>query len=70
MLQAALDTTPQLTEENYSVWKDKMSLLEFRGVLNTLESPTSALSNDENAELKLLPISKMDSHLKNGLSYT
>ncbi|KNZ54761.1 hypothetical protein VP01_2861g4 [Puccinia sorghi] len=25
ILKAALDTTPQLTERNYSVWKDKMS---------------------------------------------
>lgn len=61
MLKAALDTTPQLTEENYSVWKDKMSgLLELRGVLDVLESPFTPLSKDENAELKLLLISKMD----------
>ncbi|KNZ61473.1 hypothetical protein VP01_1395g1 [Puccinia sorghi] len=31
MLKAALDMTPQLMEENYSVWKDKISgLLELR----------------------------------------
>ncbi|KNZ48115.1 hypothetical protein VP01_58g8 [Puccinia sorghi] len=62
MLKAALDTTPQLKDDNYPVWKDKMSgFLELRGVLNSLESPTTQLTNDENAELKLLLISKMDS---------
>ncbi|KNZ64468.1 hypothetical protein VP01_10255g1 [Puccinia sorghi] len=46
MLKYALDTTPQLTEENYPVCKDKMTgLLEL---------------SDENAKLKLLFISKMD----------
>ncbi|KNZ60549.1 hypothetical protein VP01_15388g1, partial [Puccinia sorghi] len=40
MLKATLDMTPQLTDENYSVWKDKMSgLLELRGVLDALKSP-------------------------------
>ncbi|KNZ46945.1 hypothetical protein VP01_680g6 [Puccinia sorghi] len=68
MLKAALDTTPQLTEENYSVWKDKMTgLLELRGVLDALESPITPLSNDENAELKLLFISKMDSVTHNNV---
>ncbi|KNZ50786.1 hypothetical protein VP01_423g5 [Puccinia sorghi] len=68
MLKAALDTTPQLTEENYSVWKDKMTgLLELRGVLDALESPITQLSKDENAELKLLLISKMDSVTHNNV---
>ncbi|KNZ62916.1 hypothetical protein VP01_12087g1 [Puccinia sorghi] len=67
MLKAALDTTPQVTEENYSVWKDKMSgLLELRGVLDALESPITQLSKDKNAELKLLLISKMNSQRKCG----
>ncbi|KNZ61141.1 hypothetical protein VP01_14472g1, partial [Puccinia sorghi] len=62
MLKTALDTTPQLTDENYSVWKDKMSgLLDLRGVLGVLESPNTPLTSDENVELKLLLISKMDS---------
>ncbi|KNZ63834.1 hypothetical protein VP01_1095g1 [Puccinia sorghi] len=68
MLKTALDTTPQLTDENYSVWKDKMSgLLELRGVLAILESPTTELTTDENAELKLLLISKMDSVTHNNV---
>ncbi|KNZ49426.1 hypothetical protein VP01_5016g2, partial [Puccinia sorghi] len=68
MLKAALDTTPQLTEENYSVWKDKMlGLLELRDVLDALESPITQLSKDENAELKLLLISKMDSVTHNNV---
>lgn len=45
MLKAALDTTPQLTDKNYLVWKDKMSgLLEIRGGLDTLESPITSLN--------------------------
>ncbi|KAI9628266.1 hypothetical protein KEM48_011711, partial [Puccinia striiformis f. sp. tritici PST-130] len=27
MLKTALETTPQLSEENYSIWKDKMTAL-------------------------------------------
>ncbi|POV99253.1 hypothetical protein PSHT_13735 [Puccinia striiformis] len=65
MLKTALETTPQLSEENYSIWSDKMTaLLELRGVLTTLESnePDSPpLAAETNAELKLLLISKMDS---------
>ncbi|KNZ53408.1 hypothetical protein VP01_3247g2 [Puccinia sorghi] len=68
MLKAALDTTPQLTEENYSVWKDKMtSLLELRGVLDALKSPITVLSSDKKAELKLLFISKMESVTHNNV---
>ncbi|KNZ52358.1 hypothetical protein VP01_3604g1 [Puccinia sorghi] len=57
-----LKRTGFLTEENYSIWKDKMEALsERRGLLTTLNSPTRALFTDDNAELKLLLISKMDS---------
>ncbi|KAI7935382.1 hypothetical protein MJO28_016253 [Puccinia striiformis f. sp. tritici] len=65
MLKTALETTPQLLEENYSVRKDKMTaLLELRGVLNLLEankSDSPPLETDINTELKLLFISKIDS---------
>ncbi|KNZ61862.1 hypothetical protein VP01_13494g2 [Puccinia sorghi] len=42
-------------------------LLELRGVLDALESPVTALTTDENAELKLLLISKMDSVMHNNV---
>ncbi|KNZ55415.1 hypothetical protein VP01_2688g1 [Puccinia sorghi] len=62
MLKSGLDQIPQLTEENYSIWKDKMaSLLKLRGVLTKLESTTLALDEDLNAELTFLLISKLDS---------
>ncbi|KNZ54278.1 hypothetical protein VP01_2990g3 [Puccinia sorghi] len=68
MLKAALDTTPQLTEDNYSFWKDKMTgLLELRGVFTALESPSMALTNNESVELKLLLISKMDTITQNNV---
>ncbi|PLW55558.1 hypothetical protein PCANC_02162 [Puccinia coronata f. sp. avenae] len=39
MLKTALETIPQLTEENYLIWKDKMTaLLKLRGVLNALNN--------------------------------
>ncbi|KAA1075861.1 hypothetical protein PGTUg99_023461 [Puccinia graminis f. sp. tritici] len=62
MLKTALETIPQLTEENYAIWKDKMTaLLELRGVLDSLDKDdNTALANDVNAELKLLLILKMD----------
>ncbi|KNZ55158.1 hypothetical protein VP01_2751g1 [Puccinia sorghi] len=41
MLKTALEMTSQLTGENYAIWKDKMLvLLQLRGVLNRLNSPT------------------------------
>ena len=63
MLKSALDTIPQLTEENYSIWKDKMSaLLQLQGALTKLESTNlTVLDADTNAELILLIISKIDS---------
>ncbi|KNZ44713.1 hypothetical protein VP01_88g5 [Puccinia sorghi] len=62
MLKTALEKIPQLTEENYPIWKDKMeALLELRGLLTTLNSPARALFTDDNAELKILLMSKMDS---------
>ncbi|KNZ51540.1 hypothetical protein VP01_3911g6 [Puccinia sorghi] len=68
MLKAALDTTPQLTDENYLVSKDKMSgLLELRGVLDALESTTTTLTTNKNAEIKLLLISKMDTVTHNNV---
>ncbi|KNZ61392.1 hypothetical protein VP01_1406g1 [Puccinia sorghi] len=68
MLKTALETIPQLTEENYPIWKDKMeALLELRGLLGTLNSPARALFPDDNAELKLLLISKMDSVTHNNV---
>ncbi|KNZ46886.1 hypothetical protein VP01_6861g1, partial [Puccinia sorghi] len=37
MLKTALETIPQLTEENYSIWRDKITAhLKLRGVLNTI----------------------------------
>ena len=70
ILKSALDTIPQLTEENHSIWKDKMTaLLELQGVLDTLQSTstTSTLATKINAELKLLIISKMDSVTDNNI---
>ncbi|KNZ53975.1 hypothetical protein VP01_3087g3 [Puccinia sorghi] len=68
MLKTALETIPQLTEENYPICKDKMeALLELRGLLTTLNSDARALFADDNAELKLLLISKMDSVTHNNV---
>ncbi|KNZ55885.1 hypothetical protein VP01_2554g2 [Puccinia sorghi] len=68
MLKTALEMTPQLTDENYPIWKDKMeALLQLRGVLIKLNTPHLPLSNDENDELKLLLIAKMDSITHNNV---
>lgn len=61
MLKTALETIPQFSEENYTVWKDKISaILEIRGLLNVLEDPNRSLFADDDAELRLLLLSKMD----------
>lgn len=74
MLKTALETTPQLSDENYSIWKEKMTaLLELRGVLTALESQgpdAIPLADDVNAELRLLFISKMDSVMHNKIITT
>ncbi|POW04228.1 hypothetical protein PSTT_10533 [Puccinia striiformis] len=71
MLKTALETTPQLAEENYSIWKDKMTaLLQLRGVLKALDSEEPdviPLADDVNAELNLLFISKIDSVTHNNI---
>ncbi|KNZ54267.1 hypothetical protein VP01_2994g3 [Puccinia sorghi] len=71
MLKTALEMTPQLTDENYSIWKDKMeALLQLRGVLTKLNSPIMPLTDDENDELKLLLIAKMDNVTHNNVVTT
>ena len=68
MLKTALETIPQLTEENYSIWKDKMTaLLKLRGVFARLNQLVIPLGESDNAELTLLIISKMDSVTHNNV---
>ncbi|KNZ56673.1 hypothetical protein VP01_2349g4 [Puccinia sorghi] len=68
MLKTALETIPQLTEENYSIWKDKMTaLLKLRGVLQTLDNPRIPLGESVDAELVMLLLSKMDSVTHNNV---
>ncbi|KNZ54671.1 hypothetical protein VP01_2888g2 [Puccinia sorghi] len=68
MLKTALETIPQLTEENYSIWKDKMTaLLKLRGVLTALENSATALGESDDAELVMLLLSKMDSVTHNNV---
>ena len=68
MLKMALEKILQLTEENYSIWKDKMTaLLKLRGALNTLENSNIPLGESENAELVMLLLSKMDSVTHNNV---
>ncbi|KNZ45101.1 hypothetical protein VP01_84g16 [Puccinia sorghi] len=68
MLKTALETIPQLTEENYSIWKDKMTaLLKLRGVLNALNNTAIPLAGSVNDEISLLILSKMDSVTHNNV---
>lgn len=68
MLKTALKTTPLLTEENYRIWKDKMkALLKLRGVLDILESTSESLSSQDNNEIQLLLISKVDTITHNNV---
>ncbi|KNZ44866.1 hypothetical protein VP01_874g6 [Puccinia sorghi] len=68
MLKTALETIPQLTEENYSIWKDKMTaLLKLRGVLRILDNPQIPLGESVDAELVMLLLSKMDSVTHNNV---
>ncbi|KNZ43830.1 hypothetical protein VP01_982g8 [Puccinia sorghi] len=68
MLKTALETIPQLNEENYSIWKDKMTaLLKLRGVLTALNDQNTPLGESDNAELTMLLLSKIDSVTHNNV---
>ncbi|KNZ60939.1 hypothetical protein VP01_147g11 [Puccinia sorghi] len=68
MLKTALETIPQLTEENYSIWKDKITaLLKLRGVLKSINDQTVPLGESDNAELTMLLLAKMDSVTHNNV---
>ncbi|KNZ54487.1 hypothetical protein VP01_2933g1 [Puccinia sorghi] len=68
MLKTAIETIPQLSEENFSIWRDKVvALLKLRGVLNALESASIPLGETINAELVMLLLSKMDSVTHNNV---
>ncbi|KNZ44115.1 hypothetical protein VP01_94g2 [Puccinia sorghi] len=68
MLKTALETIPQLTEENYSIWKDKITaLLKLRGVLNAINNPQIPLGESDNAELTMLLLAKIDSVTHNNV---
>ncbi|KNZ52155.1 hypothetical protein VP01_3670g3, partial [Puccinia sorghi] len=55
-----LETILQLTEENYSIWKDKMTSLLKPHSLKSLNDQTIPLGDSNNAELTMLLIAKMD----------
>lgn len=62
MLKAALEAVPILTEENYSMWKDKISiLLELKNVKTALEDETKQLNKMEDIEVRVIILSKIDS---------
>ncbi|KNZ49313.1 hypothetical protein VP01_5096g2 [Puccinia sorghi] len=62
MLKTVLETIPQLTEENYSIWKDQITaLLMLRGVFQAINNPAVPLGESNNAELTMLLLSKIDS---------
>ncbi|KNZ62729.1 hypothetical protein VP01_1229g4 [Puccinia sorghi] len=68
MLKTSLETIPQLTEENYSIWKDKMTaLLKLGGVLKALKNLTTAVGESEDVELVMLLLSKMESVTHNNV---
>ncbi|KNZ56080.1 hypothetical protein VP01_24g6 [Puccinia sorghi] len=70
MLKTALETIPQLTEENYSIWKDKMTaLLKLQGVLKALNEVGTTLEESVDAELVMLLLSKMDSVTHNNVCF-
>ncbi|KNZ47767.1 hypothetical protein VP01_6164g1 [Puccinia sorghi] len=55
MLKTAPETIPQLTKENYSIWKDKMTaLLKLRGVFARLDQTAIPLGEADNAEITLI----------------
>ncbi|KNZ52678.1 hypothetical protein VP01_3485g2 [Puccinia sorghi] len=68
MLKTALETIPQLKEENYSIWRDKITaLLKLRGVLRALENVSVHLGEMIDAELLMVILLKMDSVTHNNV---
>ena len=61
-LKAAVDAIPQLTEENYSIWRDKvLLLLDLKQVKEAIVNSEGPLSAKDNREVRAILISKLDS---------
>lgn len=68
MLKAALEAVPNLTDKNYSIWKDKITiLLKLKGTKQILEDDTKTLSPMDNLETRVIILSKIDTIMLNNV---
>lgn len=68
ILKAALEAVPILTDENYSIWKDKMTiLLELKGVKEALEDNTKNVGSTDDMEICVILLSQIDSITHNNV---
>lgn len=68
ILKAALEAVPVLTDENYSIWKEKMTiLLELKGVKEALEDETKTLKTTDDMEIRVILLSQIDSITHNNV---
>lgn len=55
MLKTAREATPELTDENYVVWKDKMQgILSMQGLLKAVNIRKRAMFEDDHMEIQML----------------
>ena len=68
ILKAALEAVPILSEENYLIWKDKMTiLLELKGVKEALENDSKTLSPIDDMEIRVILLSRINSVTNNNV---
>lgn len=68
ILKAALEAVPILSDKNYSIWKEKMTmLLELKGVKEALKDDSKNLNPNNDMETQLILLSCINSVTHNNV---
>ncbi|KNZ45380.1 hypothetical protein VP01_818g5 [Puccinia sorghi] len=62
ILKTAIEAIPLLTQDNYTLWKNRVeNMLDLQELLTPLTSPTGVLSASEDVQLRTILTSKLES---------
>ncbi|KNZ46338.1 hypothetical protein VP01_734g4 [Puccinia sorghi] len=62
ILKTAIEAIPLLTQDNYTLWKNRVeNMLDLQELLTPLTSPTGVLSSYEDVQLRTILTSKLES---------
>lgn len=64
ILKTAIEAIPLLTQDNYTLWKNRVeNMLDLQELLEPLTSPTGTLSATEDVQLRTILTSKLESSI-------